>query len=128
MPLRPLLVAAALELDVTGLILIIIPGLFSGLVFGAQLSAPGLALGRFAGIALLSLGFLAWPRPGSRAASGEMIVPSLSIYNLLASVYLTYLGAGVKLSGLFLWPVVVIHAILAVLFIRAFIVHERQTV
>ncbi|HEV3090315.1 MAG TPA: hypothetical protein VGX91_02610 [Candidatus Cybelea sp.] len=120
--------AAALELGVTGLILIIIPELFSRLVFGAQLSPPGLALGRFAGIALLSMGFLAWPRPRSHAASGEMVVPSLSIYNLLASVYLTYLGAGVKLSGLFLWPVVAIHAILAVLFIRAFIVHERQTV
>ena len=51
--------AAAIEV-VTGLTLIIRPSLFGRLLLGAELSSPGQALGRLAGIALLALSLACW--------------------------------------------------------------------
>ena len=41
------------------------------------------------------------------------------IYNLLATAYLAYLRIGSGFSGILLWPVIVLHAVLALLFTRA---------
>lgn len=121
----PLLKAASIELGLTGLFLVTIPQVFSHLLFGADLLATGVALGRFAGIALLAVGLISWPRR-SMSESGGMVVPTLSIYNILATLYLLYLGAVAKLAGVLLWPAVVLHVFLAILFIRAFIVLEQS--
>ena len=40
------------------------------------------------------------------------------IYNLLATIYLLYLGVGGKLVGTLLWPAVALHAILTILLTR----------
>ena len=56
--------AAAIE-AVTGLVLIVRPSLPARLLFGAELSDAGQALGRFIGIALISFAFACMPgRPG----------------------------------------------------------------
>jgi hypothetical protein len=43
---------------------------------------------------------------------------ALLIYNLLTAIYLSYLGIGRELVGMLLWLAVVLHAGLAILFIR----------
>jgi hypothetical protein len=55
--------AAAVEAAATGLILLVSPALFGWLIFGAELSEPGLALGRLTGIALLGFALTSWPAP-----------------------------------------------------------------
>ena len=65
-------------------------------------------LARGAGIALIALGIACWP--------GPPLVGMLT-YSALVTLYLAYLGfAG--LSGILLWPAVVLHAILTALLSR----------
>ena len=101
--------AAALEAGAIGVILLVSPGLFGRLILRDELPASGQALGRLTGIALLSLALACWPKPTSGSAL------ALLIYNLLAAVYLSYLGVEGTAMGLLLWPAVILHALLLTL-------------
>jgi hypothetical protein len=111
-------ITAAVEAAATGVVLFIRPSLFARLVFDAEFSGAGQALGRLAAFALLALALTTWPtsRPTSYLASS---VRALLIYNVLATIYLVYVGIGGELTGILLWPAVALHAILAVLLGRA---------
>ncbi|MGZ3499502.1 MAG: hypothetical protein ACXWNJ_15735 [Vulcanimicrobiaceae bacterium] len=108
--------AAAVE-AVTGLVLIINPSLVVWLLWSADLSEAGRALGRVAGFSLLALGLACWP--------GELVSPmraatrGLLTYNVLATVLFLYLGVRGELVGPLLWPALVFHAALAILLIRS---------
>jgi hypothetical protein len=102
--------AVAVEIAATGLILVLSPFLFGRLVLGGELSEPGEALGRLAGIALLGLASTSWPDPSARPVARAMLA-----YNLLATVYLGYLGIMGKLVGVLLWPAIVLHLLFTAL-------------
>src|SRR5260221_7120741 len=91
--------------------------LFGWLILGAELSEAGQALGRLTGIALLAFGLACWPAPAP-AKKAISAVRALLIYNLLATIYLLYLGVVGKLVGTLLWPAVGLHAILTILVTR----------
>ena len=114
---RLLGLAAVLE-AATGLALMIHPPLVTRLLLGEGVSGAGMALGRVAGFALLGLGLACWPGLDSAAANTPALRALLS-YNLLATVYLGYLGIGGQWVGSLLWPAVVIHAVLTILLARA---------
>jgi hypothetical protein len=97
---------------VTGLVVIIRPSLFGRLLFGAQFSPPGQALGRLTGFTLLSLALACWPGLGTERRSA---VRALLVFSLLSAIYLVYLGAGSGLVGPLLWPAAALHAALAIL-------------
>jgi len=78
--------AAAVEAAATGLILLLAPVLFGRLIFGAELSEPGQALGRLTGIVLLGFALTAWPDPSARSVTRALLA-----YNLIAMLYLCYL-------------------------------------
>ena len=61
-----------------------------------------------AGIALIALGFACWPGPPR---------VGMLIYGAAATAYLAYLGVAGGLSGVLLWPAVVLHAILTALLV-----------
>jgi hypothetical protein len=72
------------------------------LLLGEQLTGLAMPVARVAGIALIALGIACWP--------GSPLVGMLT-YSSLVTLYLAYLGfAG--LSGILLWPAVVLHGIL----------------
>ncbi len=102
--------AAAVETAATGLILLLNPELFGRLVLGGELAEPGPALGRLAGIALLGFALTSSPAPSARSVARAMLT-----YNLLATVYLGYLGIMGKSVGVLLWPAVGLHLLLTVL-------------
>jgi hypothetical protein len=109
-------VAAAIEVG-TGFFLMVAPAALVWLLLGADLSQPGLAVGRIAGIALLTLGLACWPRP--EAASRRTRVPfALLVYNVLITLYLAYLGIGTSSVGILLWPAVAVHAALSIALIH----------
>ena len=107
----------------TGLIALINPALFAWLILGAELSDAGRALGRLAGVAMIGAGLSAW-WPLSKLPSSSAGVPAVTIYNLLATVYLAYLGIAGQLVGILLWPAVAPHAVLSVLLGRDWLAPE----
>ena len=102
--------AAAVEAAATGLILLLSPVLFGRLILAAELSEPGQALGRLTGIALLGFALTCWPAPSALSVTRAMLT-----YNLLATLYLGYLGVEGMSVGALLWPAVALHLLLTVL-------------
>ena len=99
---------AAVAEVATGLALLIVPSLVGQLLLGEQLTGAPIPVARVAGIALISLGIACWPGPP---------LLGMLIYSALVTLYLAYLGfAG--LSGILLWPAVVLHATLTALLSR----------
>ena len=102
--------AAAVEAAATGLILFLGPELFGRLILGGELAEPGQALGRLTGIVLLGFALTSVPDPSAWSVTRAMLT-----YNLLATVYLGYLGILGKTVGVLLWPAVVLHLLLTAL-------------
>ena len=118
--MKKLLGLAAIIEAATGLALMIHPSLVTRLLLGDGVSGAGMALGRVAGFALLSLGLACWSRLDSAGANTPALRAMLT-YNLLATLYLAYLGIGGRLVGSLLWPGVVIHAVMTILLARAWL-------
>lgn len=107
-------IAAGVELT-AGLALIASPALFVRLLLGASLSGGGTAVGRVGGFGLLSLGIACWPGAEVPAAQSTT---ALFTYNLLATLYIAYLGLVGGFVGYLLWPAFALHGLLALLLSR----------
>ncbi|HWX35904.1 MAG TPA: hypothetical protein VNZ53_51865 [Steroidobacteraceae bacterium] len=100
---------AAVAEVATGLALLIAPSLVVQLLLGEQLTGVAIPVARVAGIALIGLGIACWP--------GPPLVGMLT-YGALVTVFLAYLGFAGGLTGVLLWPAVVLHLILTALLTR----------
>lgn len=89
----------------TGLALLLFPSLVFHLLFGAVVSGDGAIVSRFAGIALMSLGMTCW--------LGKPLI-GLLIYSAAVTLYLSIIGLGGGLTGVLLWPVILLHLILSI--------------
>lgn len=114
--MKSLLVVTAVSEAVTGAALLLSAPLVVALLLGASLGTPGgLVVARMAGAALLALALACWRARDdgpSRAARG--LIAAMLLYNVAAVSVLAYAGIGMGLSGIGLWPAVVLHAALAV--------------
>lgn len=108
--------AAGIE-AATGLALLVDPPIVTQLLLGVEISGAAVAVGRVAGVGLLSLGLACWP--GTDA--GGVVRPrhALLTYNLLTTLYLLFLGLRGEWVGRLLWQAGVLHAVLTVLLARA---------
>ena len=97
---------AAIGEAATGLALLIVPSLVGQVLLGEDLTGIAIPVARVAGIALIGLGIACWP--------GPPLVGMLT-YSALVALYLAYLGFAVGLTGILLWPAVIVHAILTAL-------------
>jgi hypothetical protein len=118
--MKKLLDVAAVIEATTGLALMIHPPLVTRLLLGEGVSGMGIALGRVAGFALLALGLACWPAPKTTTVDSPAL-RALLTYNFLATLYLGYLGIAGTSVGSFLWPAVVLHALLTLLLARAWL-------
>jgi hypothetical protein len=114
MRLTLLMTLTALVETGTGLLLLVWPALVFALLFGWSQSAPEMLLiGRLAGAGVISLGVASWAtRRDTRTPAQVGLLAGLLTYNALAALLLTFAGAGLKMVGIALWPVVVYHAAL----------------
>jgi hypothetical protein len=108
-----LYVAAAAE-AATGLTLLIYPQAIIRWLFGAAVAGAGIAVGRVAGVALISFALGCW-MGRHEANGGTSALAAMLTYNLLVTIYLTSLGIGGELVGILLWPAIALHAVLTVL-------------
>ena len=111
-----LFVTAVLE-AATGAALLIVPSLIGRLLLGEELTGVAIPVARVLGIALIAFGVACWP--------GTPLFGML-IYSAAVTMYLACVGFAGSFAGILLWPVVIVHLILAALLTRAS-VSNRQT-
>ena len=112
---RTLLIAtAAIEIG-AGLALAVVPSAAVSVLFGSPLdSAASLAVGRVAGLALVSLAIACWlARHDGESRAGKGLVVAMLVYNAGAVAVLAYAGAGLGRSAVLLWMAVVVHVLMA---------------
>jgi hypothetical protein len=83
-----------------------VPSLVGRLLLGEELTGVAIPVARVTGIALIALGVACWP--------GSPLVGMLT-YSAAITLYLAYVGLVGGLTGILLWPAVVLHAILTAL-------------
>jgi hypothetical protein len=91
------------------------PSFVAWLLLGTELSGGGVAVGRVAGISLVSLGIACWPGNESTRAA----LCGMAIYSLLVTLYLLSQGVLGGSIGPLLWPAVAVHAVLTSLLAQA---------
>jgi len=96
----------------TGLVVILAPGLLAQLLFGADVAGVGVAYGRVLGMTLLALVIACWPHAG---AASRPALHAVLAYNVLAALYLAWIGFAHRPVGILLWPAVAEHALVALL-------------
>jgi len=115
--MKRVLILAAVGEASTGMALLIVPSLVGQLLLGEELTGIAIPVARVAGIALIALGLACWP--------GPPLVGMLT-YSAAVTLYLAYLGIRGEPVGLLLWPAVVVHAVLTILLVRAWL-KDQQT-
>jgi len=115
-----LAVAAAAE-AATGLALLAYPPIVIQLLFGAEIAGAGVLASRVGGISLIAFAVACWPSGGVTQALSAML-----IYNALVTLFFASLGLGGAWVGVLLWPATAAHAVLTVLFARAWRGHRAQ--
>ena len=115
MTTRTLIMLSAVIEAATGVALIAAPGFVARVLLGASLSDSGVAVGRLAGLALLSLALACWPDWNN---ASPQAIRALFTYNLLAALYLGYLRVGGGFVSYLLWPACALHAVLTLLLVR----------
>jgi hypothetical protein len=113
---KPLAFASLAE-AATGGALILAPSLVSQLLLGTELTGVADAVGRVAGISLLSLGIAC----GSSKEPSRGALSGMTTYGLLVTLYLSYIGFRGEWVGPLLWPAVVLHAALTLLLVSRFL-------
>lgn len=108
--MKRVLVFAAVSEAATGVALLIVPSLVGQLLLGAELTGIAIPVARVTGIALIALGVACWPGPP---------LAGMLTYSAAVTLYLAYVGFAGGLTGILLWPAVVLHAILTALLTRA---------
>ena len=95
--------------------LLLLPAVPISVLLGSALDAPGGLIGRVAGVALLALGTACWlARNDAHSGAARGLVTGMLLYNTGVAAVLVYASLGVGLCGIGLWPVVGLHAGLAI--------------
>ena len=115
--MKSVLVFAAVGEAATGVALLVVPSLVGQLLLGETLGGVAIPVARVAGIALIALGVACWP--------GTPLVGMLT-YSVAVTLYLAYLGLAGGLTGILLWPAVVLHVILTALLAWASTRHKAM--
>jgi hypothetical protein len=97
----------------TGLALIASPAVLVSLLLGTSLDTPGaMVIARVAGASLLALATACWRARDDGQA--RAVVTAMLVYNSAVAAILAHAGTVMDLAGVALWPVVGVHAAMAV--------------
>jgi hypothetical protein len=107
--MKTVLILAAIAEGITGLALLSVPSFVGWLLFSEELTGAGMLAGRVTGIALIALSVACWPGP---AAVGMLI------YSAAVALYFASVGFAGGMTGILLWPAIVLHLVLTALLAR----------
>jgi hypothetical protein len=107
--MKKALFLAAIGEAATGAALLIVPSLVGQSLFGAELTGIAVTLARVTGIALIALGVA--------CGIGTPLLGMLT-YSAAAALYLAWVGLSGGLTGILLWPAVILHMTLTALLTR----------
>ncbi|MGA9584295.1 MAG: hypothetical protein WBQ95_03145 [Terracidiphilus sp.] len=101
---------------VAGLALLLVPSTVVFLALGVPLERPGgLILARLGGVILLALGVACWQaRNHSESRRAMKLIVALLVYDVSVVVLLLVARLAAQMSGIILWPAVVLHSALGV--------------
>ena len=116
---KTLAFASVMEIA-TALALAVDPALVVRLLLGVDATGIVISLARFLGIALFALGIACWPN-AQRSKHDTAAYRGMLAYNTLVALFLAWIFVAEHGGGMLLWPAVVVHAIIAVLMLRAWI-------
>jgi hypothetical protein len=116
MPQKSVVMAAAWLEIVVGAVFLMVPDFPCRLLFAATPEGVGIVLARFAGVGLFALGISCLPSTvtGPRRSA----VFGLFIFNLGVAILFAWVGVATAFRGVALWPVVVLHAVIATALLR----------
>ena len=112
--MRRILIFSAASEAGTGIALMIAPSIVIPLLLRENATDLAMWLGRFVGVALLSLGMACWPEQHRPDVSSAAFRAMLT-YNTLVALLFGYLGAVVHVGGPLLWPAALLHIVIALL-------------
>jgi hypothetical protein len=114
--MKPLLTTTAVIEAGAGVGLMTLPSMVARLLLGSSLETPAASIvGRVAGVALVALGVACWlARHDGESHAGRGLAGAMVLYNAGVLVVLVYGGISLGLSGIGLWPAVMVHAAMAV--------------
>jgi riboflavin transporter FmnP len=109
---KTLLIAKSAVEVLAGLALALFPSISISFLLGSPLDLPaGTVLGRIAGIALLVLGIACWlAHNDSQSSAAIGLIVALLFYDAVVVVILLSARFAMGLSGMVLWPAVVLHS------------------
>jgi len=110
------LTATAVLETATGLAMLGFPSLVALLILGTSLEAAvAMAVARVAGVALLALGIACWlARSDEQSPATKGLVVTMVFHNAGIFVVLVCGALMVGLSGVALWPTVIVHATMGI--------------
>jgi hypothetical protein len=110
-----LLVMTAVLEAAAGIALVALPDMVADLLLGTALDAPAArVVARIAGAALFALGLACWlARRDGQSDAARGLVAALLLYNAVVAAMLVGASIVQGLSGIGLWPAVVLHAAMA---------------
>jgi hypothetical protein len=111
-PTETLLIVKSAVEALAGLALALFPSALIPVLLGLPLDVPvGAIIGRIAGVALLALGIACWlARSDTRSPATTGLIVALLLYDVTVVIILLYARLSVGLSGIGLWPAVVLHS------------------
>jgi hypothetical protein len=110
------LVFTAVSEAATGMALLIVPSLAGQLLLGSELTGTARTMARVTGIALIALGVACWPGPPR---------VGMVTYSAAVTLYLAYVGFTGGVTGILLWPAVILHGILTALLTQTSTSHKE---
>jgi hypothetical protein len=107
---RYVVMAAAWLEIVVGAAFFTVPDIPCQLLFAAKPEGVGIVLARFAGVGLFALGIACLPKA---TGSHRSAVFGLFVFNFAVAILFGWVGVVTNFVGVLLWPVVVLHAVIA---------------
>lgn len=120
--MKNILKFCSLSESATGFALIVLPAIVTQLLLGEAASGIAVIISRFTGICLLGLGIACWP--------GEHFIQAVRgmfLYNILVAILFIYIGLFTGWIGILLWPVAILHFVMAVLLANILIKGQEKS-